>query len=165
MLILKQASMHSQTCTGIHQTKQSNFGSNWNMGKSHRSGQRRLCKLSSLYKHLHLSAWNNDHLGMTLPNSSIISCLYFITSLSWNYNYSLFFSDPNSVFFSQLYSSKILTAATQTDQTWPKLSANKFAIWVAHSKSFKFQKNQVLPNVEDRLEKYEWQQTCCILSM
>jgi len=55
---------------------------------------------------------------MTLPNTSIISYFYFTTSPSWNYNYSVFFwSKP--YFLSQLYPSKILTAATKTDQTWP----------------------------------------------
>lgn len=47
MLILKQASMRSQTRTGINQAKLTNFGSSWNMDKSYLSSQRRLCKLSS----------------------------------------------------------------------------------------------------------------------
>lgn len=91
---------------------------------------------------------------MIFPNTAIISYLHFVTSFAQNYNYSTF-SDPNPIFLSQLYSTTILTSATKTDQTWPTFSVNAFVIWAAHSESFKFQKNQALPNVVDRLEQYE----------
>jgi len=44
-LILKQTSMHSQTCAGTNQAKITNFGFSWNMEKSYLTSQRRLYKL------------------------------------------------------------------------------------------------------------------------
>lgn len=99
---------------------------------------------------------NSDDLGLPCANIDIICCLYFMASLSWNHNYSFFFffSDSTTIFFTELYSSKIVTAAMKAIQTWPKLSANAFAIWVAHSQGFKFQKNVSLPSLLHRLKKW-----------
>lgn len=69
-----------------------------------------------------------------------------------------FFSDLTTIYlfiyFIELYSSKIFTAAMKAIQTRPKLSENGFAIWVAHSQGFKFQKNVSLPSLLHRLGKW-----------